>query len=164
MSWSTARTAGKRPLRSLKAKAIGCLARRDYARSELRHKLLGMRGEGAPDAVTVDALLDELAALGYLSDARFARAVVTRKTGSYSQRAIAQVLKAKGVAADTVAEALTTAEGDDATALIAIWQRRFGEPPRDEREKARQVRFLQSRGFSLSAIFKLLRSPPDRND
>ena len=32
--------------------------------------------------------------------------------------------------------------------------------PNDEREKARQVRFLQGRGFSLSAIVKLLRDPP----
>ena len=32
--------------------------------------------------------------------------------------------------------------------------------PRTTSEKARQVRFLQSRGFSLSAIFKLLRDPP----
>lgn len=123
-----------------------------------------MRGEEAPDAVAVDTLLDELAALGYLSDARFARAEVTRKTGSYSRRAIAEALKAKGVAADTVAEALTTAEVDDTAAMIAIWQRRFRQPPRDEREKARQVRFLQSRGFALSAIFKLLRFPPDPND
>jgi regulatory protein len=46
---------------------------------------------------------------------------------------------------------------DDAAALAALWQRRFGRPPADEREKARQVRFLQSRGFALSAILKLLR-------
>ena len=45
--------------------------------------------------------------------------------------------------------------------MRALWLRRFGRAPTDDREKARQVRFLQSRGFSLSAIFKLLREPPD---
>ena len=38
--------------------------------------------------------------------------------------------------------------------------RKFGAPPADDRDKARQVRFLQSRGFALAAIFKLLRNPP----
>jgi len=42
--------------------------------------------------------------------------------------------------------------------MLALWQRRFGTPPANDREKARQIRFLQSRGFALSAIFKLLRS------
>jgi DNA-binding transcriptional MerR regulator len=36
---------------------------------------------------------------------------------------------------------------------------RLGVPANDK-EKARQIRFLQSRGFSLSAIIKLLRNPP----
>ena len=55
---------------------------------------------------------------------------------------------------------------DDDAALLALWQRRFGTAPANDREKARQVRFLQSRGFELSAIFKLLRSQlaPDGAD
>jgi len=42
-------------------------------------------------------------------------------------------------------------------ALEALWRRRFGTAPADDREKARQVRFLHARGFALSAILKLLR-------
>ena len=53
---------------------------------------------------------------------------------------------------------------DDADALVALWRRRFGAAPEDDREKARQVRFLQSRGFALSAIFRLLRNPPAADD
>jgi regulatory protein len=144
---------------TLRERAIALLARRDYARTELRQRLL--RGDhGAVARAEVDALLDELVALGYLSDERFAQTTVTRKSGSYSRRAIAEGLKAQGVASETVAEALAGAGVDDDVALLALWQRRFGRAPRDEREKARQVRFLQSRGFDLSAIFKLLRSLP----
>ena len=51
-------------------------------------------------------------------------------------------------------------EIDDDQAMIALWRRRFGTPPANDKEKARQVRFLQSRGFALSAIIKLLRNPP----
>ena len=140
----------------MQARAVGYLARRDYSRAELREKLLATGG--ARDEV--DPVLDALAAQGYLSDARYARAVVRQKSGAFSKRAIAQTLKAKGVTGDAATEALGENAIDDQDALVALWRRRFGRAPADDREKARQIRFLQSRGFSLSAIFKLLRDPP----
>ena len=45
----------------------------------------------------------------------------------------------------------------------ALWQRRFGAPPRDEREKARQVRFLQARGYGLSAALQACCARPARD-
>jgi regulatory protein len=149
--------------RTLKARAIALLARREYGRAELRQRLLAgsTRDEDTQERKqAVDAVLDELAAAGLLSDERYARAVVTSKAGSYSRRSIAQSLKAQGVAGDTVSQALAANEVDDEVAMLALWQRRFGHAPADEREKARQVRFLQTRGFSLSAIFRLLRGLP----
>ncbi len=38
-----------------------------------------------------------------------------------------------------------------------VWKKKFGTAPQDEKEKAKQVRFLQARGFSLDVIFKVLR-------
>jgi len=142
---------------SLRAQAIRLLARREYARSELEHRLIA---KGAPRN-EVGCVLDELIAQGYLSDARYARAMATQKAAGYSRRSIAEALKAKGIARTDIERALVEAEADDGKALRALWQRRFGKPPADEREKARQVRFLQARGFALSAIFKLLREAPD---
>ena len=77
-----------------------------------------------------------------------------------SKRAISASLKAKGVDADVASAALAASEVDDQDAMTALWRRKFGAPPANDREKARQVRFLQSRGFALSAIFRLLRNPP----
>jgi regulatory protein len=155
------RHAQRRPAKPLKARAIALLARREYSRSELRTRLLrGVDGAEA-DPATVDAALDDLAALGYLSDSRFATAVVRQKSGGYSRRAIGAALKASGVSAETATEALAATDLDDQAAMLALWRRRFGKAPANDREKARQARFLQSRGFSLSAIFKLLRNPPD---
>jgi regulatory protein len=142
--------------RTLKTRAVALLARREYARAELRERLLAT-GASRED---VDRTLDELATLGFLSDSRFAGAVVRQRAGSYSRRAIADALKAKGVAGDTAREALAQSTIDDGTALAALWRRRFGKVPADDREKARQVRFLASRGFALSAILNLLRHPP----
>ena len=150
--------------KSLKARAIALLSRREYARAELRAKLAGDRGGshvGSDVDSDIDALLDELSALGYLSDARFAQGVVRQKSGGYSKRAIGASLKARGVDGAAAEDALANVEIDDLDAMVALWRRRFGTPPANDKEKARQVRFLQSRGFSLSAIFKLLRNPPE---
>jgi regulatory protein len=144
----------RRTTKSLHAQAVGLLARREYARVELEQKLIAKGWEKSE----VHAALDELAAQGYLSDARYAHALVAQKTGRYSRRGIAAELKIKGVGTHEIEAALANADLGDEAALAALWQRRYGRAPADQREKARQVRFLQSRGFALSAILKLLRS------
>ena len=139
---------------SLREQAIRLLARREYARSELEQRLVAKGGERE----AIRAALEALVAEGYLSDVRYARAVVAQKSGGHSRRGIVASLKAKGVGSDDIDAAVADIDLDDDAALRALWQRRFGEVPADERAKARQVRFLQTRGFSLSAILKLLRS------
>jgi regulatory protein len=139
---------------SLLAQAIRLLARREYARAELEQKLIA-KGWGR---VEVRIALDELATRGYLSDARYAEAIAAQRAGGYSRRRIAEELKARGVARSDIETALAGAEIDDDAALRALWQRRFGRAPGNEREKARQVRFLQARGFALSTILRFLRS------
>jgi regulatory protein len=152
------RRSERRP-KTLEARAIAMLARREYSRAEIRAKLVA--GSDSADAGQVDRVLDSLVALGYLSDARFASTVVAQKIGSHSKRSIGATLKARGIDDEAAVAALEASEVDDHDAMVALWRRKFGKAPADDRNKARQVRFLQSRGFSLSAIMKLLRHPPE---
>ncbi len=46
---------------------------------------------------------------------------------------------------------------DEVADATALWQRRFGVLPKNDREKARQVRFLQARGYSITTALKVLR-------
>jgi len=145
----------ERPPRTLQQRAVGMLARREYSRAELAARLTAtgaLRSE-------IDPVLDELERAGYLSDARFASAVVRQKSGGYSKRAIAHALREKGVAAPAAKEALAALDGADELAqALALWQRRFGKAPADERQKARQVRFLVSRGYATNVVFSVLRA------
>ena len=144
---------GKQPL-SLKASAIRLLARREYARAELYSRLLRI---GATRD-EVERVLDELEQSGYLSDARFAQALVTQKAGRYGKRAIAHQLRQKQVEPAAADEALASiALNDELADATALWQRRFGVLPRDNRERARHVRFLQARGYSITIALKVLR-------
>jgi len=139
---------------SLEATAIRLLARRDYGRAELVQRLVA-RGGSRED---VERTLDALERCGYLSDARFAQALVDRKAGHYGKQAIAHELKERGVAPEAAAEALATlAAGDELAEATALWRRRFGVAPASDRDKARQLRFLRSRGYSTGVAWKVLR-------
>lgn len=146
--------AGKTPA-SLRSTATRMLARREYGRAELAERLIT---RGAP-AAEVATLLDEFERLGYLSDARFAQALVAQKAGRFGRRAIVHALKQKQVAPEAAMAAMATLEGSDELAeATTLWRRRYGVPPSDERAKARQVRFLMSRGYSLSIALKVLKA------
>ncbi|MEP7275759.1 MAG: regulatory protein RecX [Betaproteobacteria bacterium] len=131
------------------------LARREYGRIELGERLV-LRGALRDE---VAGVLDELEQQGYLSDERYAQALVAQKAGSFGRRAIAHALKERRVATAAAADALRALDGTDELAqATALWQRRFGQAPRDERDKARQVRFLMARGYSTSVALKVLRA------
>ena len=104
------------------------------------------------------ALLDEFEQNGWLSDERFASSGARHKQGRFSQRYIVEDLKHKGIAGDTARAAVDALAQDDHATAKALWEQRFGKAPVDQKEKARQVRFLQSRGFALDVVFRVLKS------
>lgn len=129
------------------------LARREYARAELADCLVR---KGA-DADQVARLLDELEQRGYLSDARYAQMLVSRRAGRFGRRAIAHALLARGVSAGAAQAAMTTlAHTDEHAEAATLWQRRFGQAPKDDRERARQVRFLIGRGYPMSVALDVV--------
>jgi len=134
---------------------VRLLARREYGRAELAARL---RARGV-EAEVIERTLDELTAQGYLSDARFAEALVAGRSGRFSRRAIAHALAEKHVAPDAATDALAPlAARDEEADAHALWERRFGAPPRDERDRARHVRFLLSRGYSIGIALKVLKA------
>jgi len=139
---------------TLRDRALRLLARREHSRLELRRKLLARGADGDE----VDKLLDEFARQGWLSDERFADARVRNRAGTVSRRFIAEELKQHGVQSEVAKGALAKFEQDDYETALALWQRKFGSAPRDEKEKARQVRYLEARGFGLNLILRLLRA------
>ena len=146
---------------SPKVLAVRWLARRDFSRAELTQRL---RRRGVADDV-IESTLDELAAAGYLSDARYAQAVVSHRAGRYGKRAIAFALRERGITTADAAVALAPlANADELEQARELWQQRFGTAPADDREKARQVRFLQARGYSLSVALRVLRAAGARSD
>jgi len=140
----------------LRARALRLLARREHSRHELARKLAGVADAGDD----VGAVLDDLTRRGWLSDARFAEQRIRAGSRRFGPVKLAHELRAKGVAEDEI-DAAFRAAGEHGEADIArVWASRFSRPATDERERARQVRFLQGRGFTLGAILLFMKRPP----
>lgn len=139
---------------SLKVRAMRFLARREHTRAELKRKLVARAQEGED----VEALLDDLTRRGWLSDARFAEQAARAKSRRFGPIKLAHYLRSKGVGDEAIASGLRGAGIEGVASLEAVWRSRFGEPPGDEREKLRQVRFLQGRGFAVDQIFRFMNS------
>lgn len=146
-----------RPL-TLRQRAFATLARREYSRAELRGKLSPHWQEGDED---LDGLLDELTERGYLSDARAAAQFVHAKQARYGARRITQTLRQKGIDDALIQDVLPELKANELEIARAVWQRKFPAPPEDDKARAKQVRFLLSRGFSPDTVFKLLRLTAD---
>ena len=140
--------------RSLRSRALSFLARREHSRAELERKL-------APHVMESDdlsAVLDELAAKGWLSDKRFAEQIIRSKARRFGPLKLAHELRAKGVDEESIAAGLRAAGADGVSSIEAVWKSRFRAPPADARERARQARFLQGRGFRAEEIMRFLKT------
>ena len=138
---------------ALRQKALRLLSRREHSRAELARKLAGI---GTPEEIEI--LLADLQQRNFSSDARMADAYLRSHSGRFGVARLRQDLRAKGIAADLIESGIEAAELDsEIERARALWQRKFDSTPGDAREWARQARFLQSRGFSVEIIRKLLR-------
>ncbi len=138
---------------SLRSRAMKLLARREHSRHELARKLAAH----AQDPAELESVLDALEAQGWLSERRVVEQVVHARRHRFGARRIAQELTQKGIGEESVAAALKTLEADEVESACAIWRRKFARQPRTAAERARQVRFLQGRGFSFDTIMKVLK-------
>lgn len=138
---------------SLRARAMGLLARREHSRAELKRKLAAHAGEGDD----LEALLDELVKRGWLSDARYAEQSIRAGARRFGPFKLAQRLRSRGVDEEAIAAGFRSAAADGTSNLESVWRSHFRSLPADERERARQARFLQGRGFPLDEILRFLR-------
>jgi len=172
----------KRPELTLRTRALQYLARREYSRAELRGKLLPyaqkkyqQADDGGfeqladvaepPDLESLqselDALLDDLTERGWLSDARAATQLLHARRQRFGTQRITHELRQKGISDDLIALALPELKDSELEAARGVWQRKFGSLPADAKDKAKQMRFMQSRGFGFEVILRVLQLRDD---
>lgn len=151
---------------SVKGRALRWLAQREHSRSELERKLSRIVQDTADASAgqQIAAALDELAAKGLISDARVAESVLNAQGRRFGARRLKQVMQAKGLAPELVAQTLQQARTTEIDRAREVWRRRFGTPPADVAERARQVRFLAGRGFGGDVIRRVVQGGADDDE
>jgi regulatory protein len=105
-------------------------------------------------------VLDDLAHRGWLSDERFVEQFVHARRGRYGPAHIRRALLERGVAEEAIAGTLRQLKAGELDSARAVWARKFKAPPKTAEERARQVRFLQGRGFATELAMRVVRGDP----
>jgi regulatory protein len=143
---------------SLRDRALRLLARREHTRAELSRKLAAH----SEDPGEVERVLDDLERRGWVSERRVVEQRVHTLRKRYGARRIERDLRQKGVSKEAVSGALAELKGGELEAAREVWRKKFGgRQPRRPADRARQVRFLQGRGFDLEVILKVMKGAED---
>jgi regulatory protein len=160
---------------SLKVRALQWLAQREHSRAELRDKLLRLlqrsarvapaqdadtqtdsahADHGADPSAEIDTLLQWLQDNGHLSDARFVETRVHARQARFGNRRIQQELQQHGVVLDAAARQLL--QQSELARAAEVWRRKYAAPADDAAGRARQMRFMLGRGFSVDVVRRVL--------
>lgn len=138
---------------SLKGRALRLLSQREHSRAELERKLAPH--EEVPGELA--KALDELQARDFINDGRAVDSLINRRAGKLGSARIQQELAQKGLSGEAVAEALEGLKETELGRAQAVWRKKFDAPPQDPQERAKQMRFLMTRGFNAEVVRRVVK-------
>ncbi len=141
---------------TLRERALRLLARREHSRAELARKLTAHA-----ETADIEPLLDVLEREGLLSEPRYVEAQARAHAGRHGSLRLKHTLQRQGVTGELAERAIQQARADDLASCRALWQRKYGKPPADPKEKARQYRFLLGRGYPADVVARVLGAAED---
>ena len=142
--------------------AIFMLSRRDYSTNELQRRIERRIRETEKDSPTapecLPQVIERLLESQYLDDNRtiysFFRSYLNK---SYGPLRIRQELRLKGFPSEMIERVLEETDTDWYALCQEVKEKKFGTAkPKDFKERAKQVRYLQYRGFTsdyINALF-----------
>jgi len=136
-------------------RAMDLLARREHSRYELLNKLTA---KGCSRQIA-ELALDKLEQDKLLSEERFIESLIqTRRDQGHGPVRIRHDLRQRGIESSSIDLRLDERAEEWLDVLARLRRQKFGdELPGDFTERARQARFLQSRGFTAEQIRRVLK-------
>lgn len=145
---------------NLLAKAVALLSRREHSAQELRRKL----AKYTEDTQQIEAVITRLQKEKWQSDERFAENFVLFRQEKWGNQKILQALRQHHLPIETVETLKENLRETELSRAQEAWERKFhGQYPTSPQEKAKQMRFLASRGFSAEVVYKVI-SPKYRDE
>ncbi len=91
-----------------------------------------------------------------VSDERFAEALVRRRSERFGLRKIVDELVRAGIDSKRSTKLLGNLKETEFQRAHDLWSRKYGQKAQDQKEQARQYRFLVSKGFSPEVASKVI--------
>ncbi|EIV6988413.1 regulatory protein RecX [Klebsiella pneumoniae] len=134
--------------------AVSLLARRDYASGELARTLSKM----TENREKIDKALSRLVECGYLDDNRLITHMIDKHVRKkHGPARIKQEIRQKGFSPELVEQILEKVDVDWYAMARELKVSKFGDAVASEaKEKNKQIRYLQYKGFSMDMIFEAL--------
>ena len=134
--------------------AVSLLARRDYASGELARTLSKMK----ENREKIDKALSRLVECGYLDDNRLITHMIDKHVRKkHGPARIKQEIRQKGFSPELVEQMLEKVDVDWYAMARELKVSKFGDAVASEaKEKNKQIRYLQYKGFSMDMIFEAL--------
>lgn len=155
-----------RLLRWLKRRRSACVRHKVAAQAEFLEEVYSNNGEletetqnsriDANYVEVINQVLDKLEKTGLLNDKRAAEAFVRNKSERFGVARVRQELKNKGVDVELATQVLEDLQNSEFNRAYKVWQKKYGKLPQNQKEYARQLRFLASRGFAADITRKIL--------
>ncbi|ELZ5941042.1 regulatory protein RecX [Providencia vermicola] len=142
--------------------ALFMLSRRDYGTEELNARMkrrMYEKNEGIVDETLIERVIARLSEQHFLDDTR----VLELHFQSYIRKGygplrIKQELRQKGFAATLIDQQFENTDVDWFELAATVRRKKFSDDiPSDFKEKSKQIRYLQYRGFSGDMIFEQFR-------
>lgn len=145
--------------KSLRARAMDIVARREVSRLELKRKL----ARYSEDEDEIEAVLDEFAHNRWQSDTRYAEAYIHSQNNRHGSLHLKYSLAEKGIDEQTISRFLPDAEQELANAQNVL-RKKFRQPANTPADKQKQMRFLLYRGFSTDTAYQAMRNAWDSDE
>ena len=147
----------KKLTNAIRLSAMNLLSRREHSQYELLTKLDKRYPE---ETELIQAVLQKLIQQGLQSDQRFCEAYTRSSIAKYhGPNRLRQNLKVKGLGEELIEGVLQSAEIDWFELAKALRIKKYGnELTCDIKEKAKQQRFMQYRGFSFEQILYAMKN------
>ena len=148
-----------RPQKSLRARALDILSRREISRQQLYRKLAPY----AEDPSELEAVVAEFAERNWQSDERYTEAYIHSKSAKHGTQRLKHALAMQGIDESLIHEYLPDAQTEQANANQVL-RKKHASPPKDYAEKQKYLRFLVYRGFDFETANHAVKHAWDDED
>ena len=143
--------------KKLRNRALYYLAKREYSFHELVNKTLNYAEELGLNKQECEFIISKLREQNLQSAHRFCESYINSKKNKFGAQKIVFELTQKGVSEDLVATFIGELVRSEYDLALQVWNKKYSHVAQDINEKAKQIRFMQSRGFSFETIKKIIK-------